>query len=221
VPKTAPFEAHHERYERWFETHPAAYLSELLALRSFVPWEGRGLEIGVGSGRFAAPLGVPVGLDPSPAMLARAASRGIVTVGGTAEALPFADGSFDYALIVTTICFVDRPQTMVAEARRVLRPGGELVIGFIDRESPLGQRYLRYRAESVFYREAVFFSAAEVGELLHAGGFVAHRWAQTLFRPLGEITEIEPVRSGTGTGSFVMVAARSRPVDRPQAAGER
>jgi hypothetical protein len=122
---------------------------------------------------------------------------------------------------VTTICFVDRPSAMVSEARRVLRPDRELVIGFIDRESPLGQRYLQHRTESVFYREAEFFSAAEVGELLHAGGFVAHRWAQTLFRPLDEITEIEPVRPGTGTGSFVVVTARSRPVDLPETAGER
>lgn len=75
--KVAPFEAHHERYERWFEEHRAAYVSELLALRALVPWEGHGLEIGVGTARFAAPLGVPVGLDPSDAMLARAAARGI------------------------------------------------------------------------------------------------------------------------------------------------
>jgi len=209
VPKTAPFEANRERYERWFEAHPAAYLSELLALRSFVPFQGRGLEIGVGSGRFAAPLGVQVGLDPSPAMLARAAARGIVTVGGAAEALPFVDDSFDHALIVTTICFVDRPAAMIAEARRVLRPGGRLVIGFIDRESGLGRSYLGAQAESVFYREATFFSAGEVDELLHAGGFTAGRWAQTLFGPVAEITEIEPVRVGSGMGAFVAVAAES------------
>jgi SAM-dependent methyltransferase len=207
VPKTAPFEAHPERYERWFEVYPAAYLSELLALRSFVPLQGRGLEIGVGSGRFAAPLGVQVGLDPSPAMLGRASARGVVTVGGTGEALPFVAASFDHALIVTTLCFVDRPAVMIAEARRVLRPGGTLVLGFIDRESPLGSSYLSHQAESLFYREATFFSAGEVDELLRAGGFVVSRWAQTLFRPLTEITEIEPVRVGWGTGSFVVVAA--------------
>src|SRR5690606_12014330 len=77
VAKIGPFEAHHERYEEWFEAHRAAYVSELLALRQFVPWEGHGLEIGVGTGRFAGPLGVPVGLDPSDAMLSRAAARGI------------------------------------------------------------------------------------------------------------------------------------------------
>jgi hypothetical protein len=65
MPKAAPFDAHWSRYEAWFRTHEAAYLSELLALRAFVPWSGLGLEIGVGSGRFAAPLlGIRVGVEP-------------------------------------------------------------------------------------------------------------------------------------------------------------
>jgi SAM-dependent methyltransferase len=207
VAKIGPFEAHHERYERWFEAHPAAYVSELLALRMFVPWVGRGLEIGVGTGRFAGPLGVPVGLDPSGAMLTRAAARGIEAVKGVAEALPFTDGSFDYALIVTTICFVDSPEKMIAEVRRVLRPSGKLVIGFIDRQSGLGQTYFERQSESVFYREAVLYSAAEVGDLLHAGGFLVRGWGQTLFHPLSEITELEAVLPGTGRGAFVVVTA--------------
>jgi SAM-dependent methyltransferase len=216
VVKIGPFEAHGERYEQWFETHRAAYVSELLALRPFIPSDGLGLEIGVGTARFAGPLGVPLGIDPSAAMLGLAAARGIETVRGTAEALPFRDGSFDYGLIVTTICFVDSPDGMIAEAHRVLRPDGRLVIGFIDRESGLGQTYFEQRAESVFYREAVFYSAAEVGQLLRAGGFIARAWGQTLVRPLAEITEIEPVRPGSGTGAFVVVAAdrvaRGRPI---------
>ena len=70
--RTEPFEAHPERYDAWFERHDAACVSELLALRPFVPLAGRGPEIGVGSGRFAAPLGVQVGIDPSPTLLERA-----------------------------------------------------------------------------------------------------------------------------------------------------
>lgn len=50
--RIAPFETHHQRYEAWFDKHEAAYISELLASRSFVPWVGNGLEIGGGSGRF-------------------------------------------------------------------------------------------------------------------------------------------------------------------------
>jgi hypothetical protein len=64
MPRTAPFEACAPRYEAWLERHQAAYLSELLALRAFLPWSGQGLEIGVGSARFAAPLSIAVGIDP-------------------------------------------------------------------------------------------------------------------------------------------------------------
>jgi SAM-dependent methyltransferase len=205
--RTTPFVQHHQRYEDWFGRHRVAYLSELLAVRALLPWQGRGLEIGVGSGCFAAPLGIEFGIDPAAEMLNHARVRGVKVACAVAEALPFADAIFDYALIVTTICFVDAPDKMMSEVHRVLHSGGKLVIGFIDRESELGQTYLDHRVESVFYREAVFYSAAEVGELLRAGGFVAQAWSQTLFRPLAEIAEIEPVRPGTGKGAFVAVTA--------------
>lgn len=207
MPRVAPFESHHRRYEAWFDEHEAAYISELLALRPFVPWEGRGLEIGVGSGRFAGPLGVQVGVDPSPAMLVHAAARGIEVVEGTAENLPFEAGTFDHALVVTTICFVDSAERMAAEARRVLKPGGRLVIGFIDRESALGRHYLAHQFESVFYREATFFSSEEVERLLGGAGFSVESWAQTLARPLPQTLSIEPLRWGRGDCAFVVVTA--------------
>ena len=46
------------------------------------------IEIGVGTGRFAAPLGIKVGVDPSMTMLTYAAKRGVLGLQGTAEALP-------------------------------------------------------------------------------------------------------------------------------------
>ncbi|MEJ2382627.1 MAG: class I SAM-dependent methyltransferase [Gammaproteobacteria bacterium] len=207
MPRAAAFEAHHQRYEAWFEKHEAAYISELLALRPFVPWEGRGLEIGVGSGRFAGPLGVQVGVDPSPAMLVYAAARGIEVVQGTAENLPFVAGSFDHAMVVTTICFVDSPAEMLAEARRVLKPGGRLVIGFIDRESALGQDYLAHQAENVFYRDATFYSSDEIAQLLLETGFSISAWGQTLAHFLSETREIESLRPGRGQCAFVVIAA--------------
>ena len=207
MPRVAPFETHHQRYEDWFEKHEAAYLSELLALRPFVPWEGQGVEIGVGSGRFAAPLGVQLGVDPSPAMLGHAAARGIEVVQGVAEDLPFPAGCFDHALAVTTICFVDSAARMLAEAHRVLKPGGRLVLGFIDRQSAMGQNYLAHQAENVFYREASFYSADEVARLLQQGGFAIRAWGQTLAHSLAETREIEPLRPGRGACAFVVVAA--------------
>jgi len=207
MPRTASFEVHHRRYDDWFVRHAAAYQSELLAVRALLPWRGLGLAIGVGTGRFAAPLGVQVGIDPARAVLDYAASRGISSVQGVAEALPFADSSFDYALSVTTICFVDDATAMLTEAYRVLKPGGELVIGFIDRTSDLGQHYLAHQAENVFYREATFYSADEVELLLRCIGFTEPVWVQTLSKTLDETREIEPLRVGYGQGAFVVVKA--------------
>jgi ubiquinone/menaquinone biosynthesis C-methylase UbiE len=207
VARIAPFEAFTKRYERWFTRHETAYLSELAALRGLIPDPGFALEVGVGTGRFAAPLGVAVGIDPSLRMLGRARDRGIAAVCGIAEALPFRDAVFDHVLIVCTICFVDDPRAMFREAGRVLKPDGAVVLGDIDRTSPLGRRYVVHRNESVFYREARFFSAGEVGELLAQAGFRQPVWRQTLTGPLAETTEIEPSLPGWGKGAFVALRA--------------
>lgn len=205
--KTAPFEAYHRRYDDWFVHHAAAYHSELLAVRALLPSHGLGLAVGVGTGRFAVPLGVQIGVDPAATVLDYAARRGVSVIQGVAEALPFASHSFDYILSVTTICFVDDANAMLSEARRVLKPGGALVIGFIDRTSKLGQHYLAHQAENVFYREATFFSAEDVEESLRNTRFGEPAWVQTLSRPLDEVREIEPLRAGYGQGAFVVVRA--------------
>jgi len=97
---------------------------------------------------------------------------------------------------------------MLREAYRVLQPGGVLVIGFIDRTSDLGQHYLAHQAENVFYRDATFFSAAEVEQLLRESGFVEPRWVQTLSKSLAETREIETLHPGYGSGAFVVVRAQ-------------
>jgi len=194
----------------WFAKHDGAYYSELLAVRAMLPWRGVGLEIGVGTGRFAAPLGVRFGVDPSAEMLKYASRRGLTVAQGTAEKLPFGDDSFDYALVVTTICFVDDARAMLTEAQRVLKQGGRLVIGLIDRNSNIGKSYLAHQEENIFYREAKFYSAAEVERLLYEAGFSEPVWGQTLYRRLDETREIEPLRPGYGQGAFVVVLTTSR-----------
>lgn len=57
---TDPFEKYTNDYDAWFEEHPFVYQSELKAVSSLWPSSGRGIEIGVGTGRFAAPLGIKI-----------------------------------------------------------------------------------------------------------------------------------------------------------------
>ena len=64
-------------YDDWFVRNEPAYRSELAAVKAFLPLSGRGLEIGVGTGRFAGPLGIEVGVEPARAMAAIARQRGI------------------------------------------------------------------------------------------------------------------------------------------------
>jgi SAM-dependent methyltransferase len=206
MPRTEPFEGHTERYESWFERNPLAYESEVLALRQMLP-PGRGLEVGVGSGRFAAPLGIARGVEPSERMRLLARQRGVDAIDGVAERLPFPEESFDVVLMVTTICFVDDLPGSLNEANRVLRARGHLVIGFIDRESLLGREYEAHRAANVFYREATFFSAREVSDRVRQARFGHLRFRQTIFTPLDEIAAIQPSRPGHGAGAFVVVRA--------------
>ena len=205
--KSETFEKHAERYDLWFERHPHAFRAELEAVRPLVPSGATGLEVGVGTGRFALPLGITNGLEPAAAMARRAAERGIRVVRGAAENLPYRNETFDFVLLVTTICFVDDAARTFRESRRVLRPGGAVIVGFVDRESAIGKRYLETKDESVFYRDARFFSVEEITDLLRENGFGRFRFRQTLFRRLNEIDGPEPTKEGVGEGSFVVVAA--------------
>ncbi|MDD3605138.1 MAG: class I SAM-dependent methyltransferase [Kiritimatiellae bacterium] len=208
MPKTEPFDQLGDRYAAWFEKHPAAYRSELAAVRELWPDGANGIEIGVGAGHFAAPLGILRGVEPSERMRLQALKRKIGAVSATAENLSFPDASFDAALMVTTICFVDDPQKSLQEMFRVLRPGGCAVIAFVDRDSPLGREYESKRAESPFYRNARFFNAAEVTALMKETGLVDLEYRQTLFTHPGSMRAEDPVRPGFGEGAFVVIRGR-------------
>jgi phosphatidylethanolamine/phosphatidyl-N-methylethanolamine N-methyltransferase len=73
-----------------------------------------------------------VALDMTAAMLARARNRAhalrMAWVRGDSMALPFADASFDYVVLHLIVAVVPQPQHCLAEAARVLRPGGRIFL---------------------------------------------------------------------------------------------
>ncbi|MFC7533829.1 class I SAM-dependent methyltransferase [Actinoplanes sp. GCM10030250] len=98
---------------------------------------GRILDVGAGTGRNLPhyPAGAAItGIDLSPAMLAharrRAADLGLAADlrEGDAEHLPFADGSFDTVVCALSLCTIPDPRAALAEMRRVLVPGGRLLL---------------------------------------------------------------------------------------------
>jgi len=76
----------------------------------------------------------PVVVDREPAMLAQAAAKGLEAVAGDAQRLPLADASVDAAMLVSMLHHVENPAAAIAEAQRVLRPGGRLALMVFTRE---------------------------------------------------------------------------------------
>lgn len=73
-----------------------------------------------------------VGLDLTPAMLARTAARrsnlSLALVQGDSQRLPFADASFDHAILHLILAVVPHPEQCLAEIARVIKPGGMIQI---------------------------------------------------------------------------------------------
>ena len=202
------FEKYAQEYDKWFDENKDVYKSEIMILRGLIPREGVGLEVGVGTGRFATPLGIKMEVEPAKAMADMARKRGINVHEGRAEALPFDDESFDFVLMMTTICFLEDPLLALEEAKRVLKPEGHIIIGIIDRDSPLGMSYERKKTTSKFYKYANFHSADEVLNWLRSLNFGHIVTRQTIFKSPEEIDALEPFEEGHGKGAFVAISAR-------------
>jgi SAM-dependent methyltransferase len=179
-------------YEAWYETPEGRRADELekavlgWLLQAF-PQPASVLEVGCGTAHFASWLNdqglAVVGLDLSAAMLAQARALDDVHLArGDAYKLPFADGAFDLAALVTTLEFLGRPQEALAEALRVARRG--VVLGVLNRWSLLGlQRRLAGLFRPTVYGAARFYGVGELKRLLWfiAGERARVMWRSTLF----------------------------------------
>ncbi len=99
MPRTEPFDEYSDAYDEWFEENLDLYEAELEAIRRLLPPPGaEGMEVGVDSGKFAAPLGIRIGVEPSKVMAIKAREQGIDVYPGVAKDLSFPDGRFDFVL---------------------------------------------------------------------------------------------------------------------------
>jgi ubiquinone/menaquinone biosynthesis C-methylase UbiE len=208
MPKTRPFDNHVDEYEKWFVDNHFVFQSELYAIKKAIPSEKKGIEIGIGSGIFAKPLGIKTGIEPSKAMREKAKTRKINAVDAIAEDLPYPESSIDFALMVTTVCFLDDIYKSFYEVNRILSTNGYFIIGFVDKTSPLGKIYLEHKDNSIFYKNATFYSTKELLGILKTTGFEIKNIYQTVFGNLDEIKNVQEVKPDYGEGSFVVIKAK-------------
>lgn len=224
-----------DRYDAWYTTPVGAwadrYESEaVFRLLALEPGEQL-LDLGTGTGRhaaMAADYGAHVtGVDQSDGMLAvaktRTQGRAVTIVHADARRLPFPDESFDAVLAVTALCFAANPAEILAEAARVLRPGGRLVIGELNRWSVWALfRRLQGLVRPTTYRHAHFRGIRELRRLLVTAGFTPTHWEGLLHLPpinhagfLRRLDSAERLaqRVCPAFGAFLAIEAR-RPGDR-------
>lgn len=202
------FDEHSGKYDEWYDRNRFAYLSELKAIRKVLPGKGKGLEIGVGTGRFAAVLGIKTGIDPSRNMLEIARDRGVDVRLGSGEDIPFSKGTFDYAAIIITICFVKDPKKVLKEAARVLKRNGRIIVGIVDKKTFLGEFY--QKKKSAFYKQAKFLSVNEVTDLLKKTGFGSFSYYQTISVLPEKMKSVENPQKGFGKAGFAVISAKKR-----------
>jgi len=169
--KIESFEKYANLYDEWFDKHNSIYDDELKTIKKLVENHINGLDIGCGSGRFAIPLNIKTGVEPSKQMRELAKEKGLEVFDNSAEQLQFKNEAFDFAIMITTICFLDNPLKALKEANRVIKKGGFLIIGFIDKDSIVGKKYHSTKKDSKFYNDATFYSANEVIALSKSANF--------------------------------------------------
>jgi len=195
----SPFDDLAPEYDAWFDGEGSFVFSvEVHAFRSLLPtlpkpW----LEIGVGSGRFAQALGIETGIDPSLKLTEMARQRGIAASLGRGEQQIFGEESSGTVFLIVTLCFLDSPPDVLKEVKRILKPGGKIVLGFVLRESPWGKFYQQKKKEGHrFYKYATFYSCDEVVRFLVKSGFLIEKVVSTLFQRPGEVRHMEEPREG-------------------------
>ena len=176
-------------YDRWYDKHRVTYLNELKLVKSFGC--AKALEIGVGTGRFAADTGVVVGVDPSLNML-RMASRRVQVIQALGEHLPFRDGCFDCAYLIVTLCFVADPRRVLREASRV---ADRVIACIVSGDSSWGRHYekLKLRGHPI-YSAARFYRVEELVELASSLGLRLTRIYGTLSYAPSELEKLEEPR---------------------------
>ncbi|ASJ11232.1 ubiquinone biosynthesis protein UbiE [Thermococcus sp. P6] len=179
------------RYDDWYGTKTGSYVDRTekwLVFSMLRSRSGRALDLGCGTGNYTLELkrrGFEViGLDASEGMLSVARSKGLNCIKGDARDLPFPDGSFNLVLSVTMFEFIHEPEEVVEEIWRVLKPGGEVLIGTMNGRSAW---FLFKRLKSLFvetaYRYARFYTPGELEDLLRKAGFKDVESAGVIFFP--------------------------------------
>ena len=155
-----------------------------------LPPGSRILDVGCGHGKFtqamtrAHPV---VGVDLAVAMLQRARAEGLEVYQADATALPFDDDQFDAIVCAEMIQHLTSLDALAAEFKRVLKPGGRVIVTTLNRTSLLRRLF---RAVKGGKTRPLWRSGGELATPFQAAGFRVHRllWTHSPLRTVRTTT---------------------------------
>ncbi|MCD4657208.1 MAG: methyltransferase domain-containing protein [Planctomycetes bacterium] len=210
MPASQMFRQSTKKSMKDFETRRNVYKTQMNALRSVVSAQLLGVEIGVNSGRVIRKASIELGSAPCTEIRTLGIDGIREDYVGSATTLPFWKQTFDYAVIPSTISFVDDIEEIFSEAHRILKDAGEIIVGFIDANTEFGANYLINKYNREFYLDAYLYSCEQVLQLLSDTGFAGHEVYQTIFGNFDDITHVQDCKNGHGEGAFVIIKAKKQ-----------
>ena len=181
----ALFDSKADTYDSWYTTPLGAYEDELenaLVFRHVGGIRGKTvLDVGCGTGLYSIRLSeggadvtaVDISLKMIEIARRKAQDRGQYIWYDEADMakLPYENRTFDMVVSITALEFAADPLLALMEMARVLRPGGKLVVGVLNNDSPWADaRRERAKREASIYGTAHFFSSSDLRLLFHRTG---------------------------------------------------
>ena len=213
------FDTWPEKYDRWFTTPLGSLVKEYekeLVLELLSPSQGeRILDAGCGTGVFTLDILAAgahiVGLDISMPMLLSAEHKAqgypLLLTRGDMMSLPFPDCTFDKAVSVTALEFIQDAKSAVKELFRVTRHGGSVVVATLNSLSPwaAGRKAKAQQGRSTIFERAIFRSPNEIRALGPGNGVIKTAiHFQTHDDPdAAKKIELQGYLAGSGRGAFV------------------
>lgn len=220
------------QYDAWYETPLGEAVhrleKDLVFSLAGVKKGEKALDAGCGTGNYSIELSkkgaITTGFDSSPDMLALAVAKarkeGLAINFIQADALSISalpDNSFDIVLSVGMLCFVKEREGALVELRRVLKPGGRLVVGVLNRCSPWAVlRRLKGMFKETIYNQVSFISPAELDDSLKKAGFKVKELKTCVFflpincrvyLKLADIFETVGAKAAPERGAFLVALA--------------
>jgi ubiquinone/menaquinone biosynthesis C-methylase UbiE len=208
-----------EKYDQWFETPMGRLIKDYeskLILRMLAPGPGELiLDAGCGTGIFTKDIletgarvaGIELAFDMLRRAVTKCSGRTFQSVIGDIQKLPFADDSFNKAISITAIEFIQDARSAVEELFRVTKPGGCIVVATLNSLSPWAQRRKEaaQKGHSLF-RHAIFRSPDEIKGLSPVEGIVETAIHFEKNDDLEIVPKIEQLgnEKGLNTGAFLI-----------------